>query len=226
MGIHPQRMTAKTPIDLSIGYQNIDGLHSKNFSCKLPYIEKKFIHDIEILSETWDSCKHNKEIDGYKILDESKAQKEKNTTKGRSSGGITIYCKNHLYDFMKPCMKTPHYIWIEINKNIFHSMHESLKICIAYNPPINSKYCNKNIYDEFSEILLTKYNKNTPFLLIGDLNSRTGDLLDYQDETDDNTDVSNSPPARDITPNKRFNCDEKTNQLGIKLIDLCTTYRY
>ena len=67
----------KSPIDLSIGYQNVDGPHSKNFSCKLPYLEKKFIHDIEILAETWDSCKHNKDIDGYKIIETIKSQKKK-----------------------------------------------------------------------------------------------------------------------------------------------------
>ena len=89
-------MSNKNPIDLSIGYQNIEGLHDKNFSCKLPYIGKKFIHDIEIISETWDSCPHSKEIDGYKIIDIAEAQKKRHITKGRSSGGMIIYCKNHL----------------------------------------------------------------------------------------------------------------------------------
>ena len=213
-------MSVKTPIDLSIGYQNIEGLHSKNFSCKLPYIQKKFIHDIEIISETWDSCKHNKEIDGYKIVDVSESQKKKNITKGRSSGGIIIYCKNHLEKFIKQCGISPQYIWIEINKVIFHSIEESIKICIAYNPPSNSDYCNKNIYEDLSENLLTTCNTDTPLLLIGDLNSRTGELLDYQDETDDNTDTVNAPPSRDI-PSERHNCDKNTNAMGIKLIDFC-----
>ena len=217
-------MSTKNPIDLSIGYQNIDGLHSKTFSCKLPYIEKKFIHDIEILAETWDSCKHNKEINGYKIIKDNKSQKVSTITKGRSSGGIIIYCKNHLHRFIKKCLITPHYIWIDVNHTIFHSIHESIKICIAYNPPENSKYCNKNIYDDFSEILLRTCNTNTPFLLIGDLNSRTGDLTDYQDETDDITDPSEGPPARNSTPTERQNCDKKTNQMGIKLIDFCKAH--
>ncbi len=84
---------AKSPIDLSVGYINIEGLHSKNFSCKLPYLEKKFIHDIEILVETWDSCRHDKNIKDYEVI-EVKSQKKKKIVKGRSSGGLLIYIKN------------------------------------------------------------------------------------------------------------------------------------
>ena len=131
---------------------------------------------------------------------------------------MVIYYKNHFHQFIKLCQKTPHYIWIEINKNIFHSMHESIRICIAYNPPANSDYCNKNIFEDLSENLLTTCNTNTPFLLIGDLNARTGELLDYEDETADEQD---GPPKREVIPTKRSNCDKKSNQMGNKLIDFC-----
>jgi exonuclease III len=214
------KTSVKTPLDLSIGYQNIEGLHSRNFSCKLPYLEKKFIHDIEILSETWDTCSHSKDIDGYKTIKPVKPQKKSNIKKGRASGGMIIYCKNHLHKYIKEVLRTPHYIWLEINKNIFHSLQETIKICIAYNPPDSSKYCNKNIYEDISTILLTTCKPESPFLLIGDLNSRTGDLLDYQDETDDRDD-ENSPPRRQIIPETRHNCDKKTNQMGIQLTELC-----
>ena len=46
----------KTPIDLSFGYQNIDGIHSPQFGCKLPFLHSKFTHDMEVLSETWGIC--------------------------------------------------------------------------------------------------------------------------------------------------------------------------
>jgi hypothetical protein len=55
----------KTPLDLSIGYQNIDGIHSPNFDCKINYLQNKLSHDIEILSETWGNCDHDKNIPGY-----------------------------------------------------------------------------------------------------------------------------------------------------------------
>ena len=108
---------AKSPIDFSVGYHNIEGLHSKNFSCKLPYLEKKLIHDIEILVETWDSCKHSKDIPGYKVI-EIKSQKKKRVVKGRSSGGLLIYIKNHLYDFIKKCTATPYSKKVNFNQNL------------------------------------------------------------------------------------------------------------
>ena len=59
----------KTPIDLSFGYQNIDGIHSPQFGCKLPFLHSKFTHDIEVLSETWGICTHEKNTSGYKLLE-------------------------------------------------------------------------------------------------------------------------------------------------------------
>ena len=92
-------------------------------------------------------------------------------------------------------------------------MPESVMICIAYNPPENSNYCNRNIFDDLSENLLTTCNTNTPFLLIGDLNSRTGELLDFVDETENN-DEQDGPPKREVIPTKRSNCDKNLTKWG------------
>ena len=86
-------MNTKTPIDLSIGYQNIEGIHSQNFACKLPYLQSKLIHDIEVLSEAWGACNHSKDIPGYKIVDQIDPSKKSNIKKGRSSGGLLILQK-------------------------------------------------------------------------------------------------------------------------------------
>ena len=85
-----------SPIDFSIGYQNIDGLHTKTFSCKLPYLQSKLIHDIEVFSEAWGGCEHSKDMPGYEKI-EVESTKKTNVKKGRSSGGILIYCKKHLF---------------------------------------------------------------------------------------------------------------------------------
>ena len=86
----------KTPFDLSIGYQNIAGIHNKILGCKLNLLT--LIHDIEIISETWGSCPHNQEIAGYKIVNIKKPPKQ--VKKGRDSGGILIYCKDHIKPFI------------------------------------------------------------------------------------------------------------------------------
>ena len=206
----------QTPIDFSIGYQNIEGLHCPTFGCKLPYIQSKFIHDIEVISEVWGSCDHSKDVPGYKKIDEIDSNKKKGIKKGRSSGGIVIYCKNHLYKYMKTLETKPQYIWLEVDKNIFHSLNEPIHICIAYNPPISSKYCNKEIYEDMSSHM--KYSQTTSrFLEVGDLNSRTGNLREYDEP--DKLDQDHIP--REIIPSERRNCDKTSNQLGERLIDLC-----
>ena len=77
----------KAPIDFSIGYHNLGGIHDYILGCKLTNI--KFINDLEIISEIWGKCIHDKEISGYKKIIDIEPQKE--TKKGRSSSGINIY---------------------------------------------------------------------------------------------------------------------------------------
>ena len=212
----------KNPLDLSIGYQNIEGIHNPTFGCKISYLQKEFIHDIEIISETWGSCDHDRTISGYRhfVVD---PHKDKKIKKGRSSGGIAVYYKDRLHSHIKQLETTEHYIWVELDKDIFFDFNESLKICIAYNPPGKSNYCNKDIYDDIS-LRLFKYrtNINTPFVLIGDLNSRTGLLPDF-DETDDGGDEYFTG-SRDFKPPKRCNSDTQTNSMGCKLVEFCKSH--
>ena len=131
----------KTPLDLSIGYHNIDGIHNPTFGCKLPYIKQKFIHDIEVLTETWGTCDHDKNFPGYKLI-EIKPHKRTNVKKGRLSGGIVVYYREHLHKYIKECQSSNHYIWLEIDKSLFFTLEQSIKLIIAYNPPENSPYGN------------------------------------------------------------------------------------
>ena len=204
----------KTPIDLSVGYQNIEGLHSRTFDCKLSYIQPKLIHDIEVLSETWGICNHSKDFPGYKTV-HIDSTKKSNVHKGRSSGGILIYIKNHLFRFIKSVEKTPQYVWLEIDKSIFYALEDSIRICVAYNPPSSSKYCNPEIYDEISTHIMQCV--TSKILLIGDFNSRTGETLEYTEP--DKMDENEIP--RECIPTSRKNCDKVTNPMGEKLIDLC-----
>ena len=57
-------------INLSIGYQNVEGLHSGLFGCKLDS-EITFSCDIEIITETWSACENCKavRIPGYEFID-------------------------------------------------------------------------------------------------------------------------------------------------------------
>ncbi len=184
----------KSPLDLSIGYQNIEGIHSPTFGCKLPYIHTKFIHDIEVLSETWGACDHEKNTQGYTLMGNVHPHKKSNIKKGRASGGLLIYCKNELSKHVKKVKITPYLMWFTIDKSIFFEQNKTVKVCFAYNPPKNSKYCDKEFYDEISRDLLEFSHMKCPVIIMGDLNSRTGELKDFND-LEKNVDLNITPPS-------------------------------
>ena len=126
-------------LNLSIGYQNVEGLHSDLFGCKLES-EINLNCDIEILSETWTSCKNcpNVKTPGYEIVDF--INPEKIGKKGRSSGGLSILCKTIFKSKVKVIRSSDKYIWFEIDKSIFENLDHNVKICAIYSQPILSKY--------------------------------------------------------------------------------------
>ena len=66
---------------VTISYLNVEGIHDKVFGCKLTYLEKYLNSDIEILAETWGICKHEKEINGYHLI-QVESNKNKNIKRG------------------------------------------------------------------------------------------------------------------------------------------------
>ena len=115
-------------------------------------------------------------------------------------------------------------MWLEIDKSIFFAFEKNIRLCVAYNPPDNSKYCNKEFYDDISTNLIKHSNLNSPIILLGDLNSRTGELPDFE-ERDKNTDINEYNDFRRTTiPTKRNNCDKQTNAMGLKLLELCKSH--
>ena len=84
-------------LQCSIGYQNLEGLHSNLLGCKLEN-GIDLTCDIEILAETWTSCEKCRtfHVPDYHLLKPVEA--EKKGSKGRNSGGLLIFCKKYLKD--------------------------------------------------------------------------------------------------------------------------------
>ena len=78
----------KNPINFTIGFQNIEGLHS-DCECFLSEITENVKNDIHFLAETW-NCEHEKELTGYKNIFEN-GYKTPGIINGRSSGGFLLY---------------------------------------------------------------------------------------------------------------------------------------
>ena len=205
-------------INLSIGYQNVEGLHSGLFGCKLDS-EITFSCDIEIIAETWSACENCKavKIPGYEFIDATNP--EKKGKKGRSSGGIQVYCKTQFKKFIKVCKKADKYIWLEINKNLFYNLESNLKICAIYSQPSLSKYYRDSLWDDLESDIIDLSSDDSPICIIGDMNGRTGERSDF--ELADK--YVNSIPSK-LIKSCRKSCDKLLNKVGEKLLSLCKAY--
>ena len=70
-------------------------------------------------------------------------------------------------------------MWIRIDKKCFTKLHTDLLICVAYNPPEASKYHKADITEEITDDIISMSSELNAYLLIGDLNARTGKLKDF-----------------------------------------------
>ena len=110
------------------------------------------------------------------------AKKKLGIRKGRTSVGITILCKQLLAPHTKLVRKGDFYIWLKINKDIFHDLPKDIFLCSIYSPPENSKYFCDDICDDIKNDLLSMSTKDTPSIIMGDMNARTGILCDHSSQ--------------------------------------------
>ena len=141
----------KNPLNFSIGFQNIEGLHSDS-ECFLSEITENINNDIHFLAETW-TCDHDKEIRGYKTVFNN-GYKTPGVINGRSSGGLLLYIKENLQKYVKVLKSSAYACWLEVDKNIFLNLDQNLIISAQYSPPSNSKYNSPNSGENLKNYLL------------------------------------------------------------------------
>ena len=205
--------------NFTIGYKNIQGLHGKN-GCKIEEYYTELYSDIEILSETW-GCNCEKVFEGYEILAQVVPQKRVETKKGRKSGGLLIIGKKYLKKFVHTIKINNSYIWIEICKNLIKNLEKNLLLLCAYISDVNSKYFNPNTYDDIAEDISNFCEDNTPLILIGDMNSRTGNMSEDYIEPDLGLNCCIETRSSSIDLPICKNCDGNINNQGKSLIDVC-----
>ena len=103
----------------------------------------------------------------------------------RNSGGIIIYVRNNLVSeetlFAK---RDDAHIWLRLKHELFN-FDNDLFLCLCYIPPSSSSrqsLIEKNIYASIMQDVLEIQNLTNDkcnFLLLGDLNSRIGEMCDY-----------------------------------------------
>ena len=110
------------------------------------------------------------------------------------------------------------HIWFEIDKNLFYNLHTNLKVCSIYSPPESSNYYSDDIWEDLSNDLLNTTTENTPFLLLGDINIRSGNISEFTQP--DNINI-NCLPSRCVKETQRNNCDTIQN----KKVTIVTPYK-
>ena len=69
-------------------------------------------------------------------------------------------------------------MWIEIDKKCIKNLNETFIVVGVYINDINSTYYDDNIFEELYSDIVWFSRVNTPILITGDLNGRTGELDD------------------------------------------------
>ena len=204
---------------------NVWGLKRK--LCDADFISYVQNFDILLLGETWlrEKDLFNFEISGYEC-DHVFAQKSRDASTGRASGGVSIYYKSCLKDYVSIVGKSDYGIlWVKIDNKILESDSDAY-ICYIYVRDQKSQVLRHHEIDYF-ELLqsdISKYKRLGRVFVSGDFNSRCGDgngsLLDHL-RYDVYLDVGIDENSNHIDIPLRKSRDKVVDMYGRKLLDMC-----
>ena len=148
---------------------------------------------------------------------------------GRPAGGVACYVKQHLVKYVSrwKSSRDGSSLWLKIDKNI--GLRSDLYLCLAYFCPEKSTfYSHENATEPFENLtrdIVAAQAQNGNVLLAGDLNARTGTMLDFVTR-DEHADIPNQslPNTEDLLANVhvRQSLDrEAPNAFGKQLIAVC-----
>ena len=210
---------------IKVGFWNVNGL-SEDKSSDQSFQEQVGLFDILFLSETWlnetsfDKICHP---EGYLCDYIFRKHKKK---KGRPSGGVMVYYKKELKNFISVYDKSAENIlWLKIRKGMV-SQSQEVYIAGVYNSPKNSNYAKRNENSNIIPTLqkqLSKFSPSDLVLIGGDFNSRVGTRSDFIFENDKDLKYLPSDYELDKTLKARNNQDMVINEYGQQLLDLCIT---
>ena len=203
---------------ISIASWNIHGFNAKK--CK----DEMFLNciskiDICFLSETWLHKSMNYDV-VKKVIFYQNAIKNNLVKSGRSSGGMLVMINKEMKKGIKLVEKNTSYgIWLKLEKSFFN-LDENIYICGCYTQPEDSVYAIKDVFDTI-ENDISDFARLGKVVIMGDLNARTGNLLDYVINDCDKIPELNQIPTAICEPEKRINLDSKVNKYGKKLVQMC-----
>ena len=192
-------------------------------------------HDIVCLSETKHDDLDEVDIEGYLCFTKNRKRCL------RKSGGVAILVKESILHCVKIVenSKRKHRVPKDALKHYRFVSHPVAEECLifelnfpgdagqtficasVYVPPVQSKYANRDAFNDIADTLSHWDEKNV--ILLGDFNGRTGTIPDYIDSDtiiDDEQSMTNIMTNLNIQ-HTRHSEDGIVNEFGNKLIDFC-----
>lgn len=209
-------------LDLNICALNVCGLKSKLLTPEFENFVNKY--DILCFSETKltdldDTC-----IPGYECYCKNRSNNK--------SGGIAIFIRKNINNHFTIIKSKCDFIMFIKGHNV--CQNGDIIIGAVYLPPIDSIYSNVDSFDEIEDEIVRVSSLCNNICLLGDFNSRTGQLLDYIEPDKYISEVIDVDSEADKllfgceilknigVPLNRANSDRKSpNTFGYRLIDLC-----
>ena len=204
----------KNQFHIKIGCHNIEGLNEK--LSNTDFIEYLKTFHIYGFTETWRYAQNKIVLNDFQVTEKCKKRMGK---RGRNPAGLAVFINSKISKYTKIInTDMDNLIWCLITL-------ENTKILLGfiYNHPENSPYANKNYFADLEEEIIKQQMQTgvVNIILMGDLNSRIGNLNDciaYDS-------CKNVPLPDDYLecPNlpDRINPDTHINAYGYKLIDFC-----
>ena len=204
---------------------NVEGINSRIFGQKSDNpVFRQIIanYDIIGLTVTHTNVDTHINIPGYHTYQVCRPRHNK--TK-KNSGGLAVLVKNSLRDgvsFMQSSCRD--IVWAKLKKEFF-VIDCDIYIGIIYISPKNSSFTQSNTVQiwEVLEDEICKHSSSGQIILMGDFNSRTGNLPDYIQNDDTVYTPTPDMYLPDDVPKTRFNSDLKVCEFGHKLLSLCQT---
>ena len=217
--VNQSKQTGYTNQAMSMAYWNIHGIGQKlNNDNSLSNIINKY--DICMLAETWLSTTAELNIDGYHSFVKSRP---KHIRAKRHSGGIALLVRQEYRKGVKLVeTSNENVIWVKLDKQFFN-VESHLYLGAIYIPPKGSTYVKDKQISPFSKLLeeIHQFTAQGNVLIMGDMNARTGILPDFINENGNNHLDLPVNYQTDGVNKIRQSCDDKINEYGKQLIDIC-----
>ena len=214
---------------LNIIVWNIRGLHDKIMDPDLQQF--LFKNDVIVLTEThtskWAKSNYNI-VPGFLYRDFPRNFIHPNAP--GPSGGIGIFYRSNLSDGIEFESTDESVVWIKLRSTFFAWESDKLIGCIYFSPQDSSYLHSTPARTDYFDILneqIARHENYSDIYLCGDLNARTGQLVDYPETIPGtNGDLSNLQCPFILTHNTsqimmRTSRDTTVNEYGKCLINVC-----